>query len=209
MTEKTANVPAQIRQNDREVRKALHNKVLKAHRYDGDTLIIDELGLRHGTCRVDVAVVNGRLHGYEIKSDSDTLERLPQQIAVYGEIFDRVTLIVGEKHAEKSITQIPSWWGVKVATTGPNGTKFEHYRRESNNRDINPLALAELLWRPEVVSILQGLGAPAPILKKPRAVLYAYLAESVELNELRRLVRTTLKARTDWRGQRPPSLDAG
>jgi hypothetical protein len=53
---------------DRDVREALHRKVLKEHHGDADTLVLDELGLRHGTCRVDIAVVNGYLHGYEIKS---------------------------------------------------------------------------------------------------------------------------------------------
>ncbi|WP_283807951.1 DUF2130 domain-containing protein [Bradyrhizobium macuxiense] len=58
---------------DRDVRQALHRKVLKERHGDADTLVLDELGLRHGTCRVDIAVVNGYLHDYEIKSDADTL----------------------------------------------------------------------------------------------------------------------------------------
>lgn len=69
---------------DRDVRQALHRKVLKEHHGDADTLVLDELGLRHGTCRVDIAVVNGYLHGYEIKSDSDTLERLPARSPLMG-----------------------------------------------------------------------------------------------------------------------------
>jgi hypothetical protein len=64
---------------DRDVRQALHRKVLKEHHGDANTLVVDELGLRHGTCRVDIAVVNGFIHGYEIKSDADTLERLPRR----------------------------------------------------------------------------------------------------------------------------------
>lgn len=92
---------------DRDVRQALHRKVLKEHHGDADTLVLDELGLRHGTCRVDIAVVNGYLHGYEIKSDSDTLERLPAQIATYGLVLDRATLVVGERHLEKAKPLIP------------------------------------------------------------------------------------------------------
>ena len=39
-----------------------------------DYRIIEELAVCDGEARVDVAVANGRLCGYEIKSDADTLE---------------------------------------------------------------------------------------------------------------------------------------
>ncbi len=195
---------------DRDVRQALHRKVLKEHHGDAHTLVLDELGLRHGTCRVDIAVVNGYLHGYEIKSDSDTLERLPAQIATYGLVLDRATLVVGERHLEKAKPLIPQWWGIKVVTAGPRGgISFETAQAFAQNPTIDPLALAELLWRPEVVEILQERGAPPALLRKPRGVLYKYLAETVDLQELRPLIRQRLKARARWRGHRPPSSDAG
>lgn len=195
---------------DREVRQALHAKVLKEHHGDTNTLVLDELGLRHGTCRVDIAVVNGYLHGYEIKSDADTLDRLPGQVAVYDAVLDRSTLVVGERHVEKAKGKIPDWWGIKVVTAGPRGgIAFNTVRQPKLNLAIDAVALAELLWRPEAVDILQELGTPPATLRKPRAALYRYLAEVVELNELRKLIRQRLKARANWRGQRPPSSDAG
>ena len=105
--------------HDRELREALHHKLLKEHHGDTNTLVLDELGLRHGTCRVDIAVVNGYLHGYEIKSDADTLQRLPGQVSLYCAVLDRATLVVGEKHAEKAKAHLPDWWGVEVASTPP------------------------------------------------------------------------------------------
>lgn len=193
--------------NDRDVRQALHWQVLQEHRREGDTLVLHELGLRHGTCRVDIAVVNGFLHGFEIKSDADTLDRLDQQAHIYSQVFDRVTLIVGEKHGGKAIDIIPAWWGVKIAAARDGKIEFRHERPFRNNPKVDPIAVAELLWRPEVVTILRALGVPEKQLKLPRAKLYALLAESVDLSELRRLARVTLKARTTWRGQRPPSSD--
>jgi hypothetical protein len=165
--------------------------------------------LRHGTCRVDIAVVNGFLHGYEIKSDADTLERLPGQVSVYGAVLDRATLVVGEKHAAKARTYLPSWWGVKVAISGPRGgIAFDSVQAVGNNPTVQPVAVAELLWRPEAVEILRNLGTPEPLLRKPRAFLYRYLAELIELERLRGLVRQALKSRARWRGQRPPSSSA-
>jgi hypothetical protein len=195
---------------DRDIREALHRKVLKEHHGDTNTLVLNELGLRHGACRVDIAVVNGYLHGYEIKSDADTLDRLPAQVTAYGAVLDRASLVVGEKYAEKAKAFLPDWWGIRVATVGPRGAiNFDTVQPIKTNPFIDPVALAELLWRPEAVEILRELGTPEPMLRKPRAVLYRHLAEVVELKELRDLVRKTLKARVRWRGQRPPLSDAG
>lgn len=193
---------------DRDVRRALHRKVLSDHHGDANTLVLDELGLRHGTCRVDIAVVNGYLHGFEIKSDADTLDRLPSQVATYNAVLDRATLVVGEKHVEKAKTKIPDWWGIKVAIAGPRGgITFDSVRQPKLNTTIDAVALAELLWRPEVIDILSTRGLSTSMLRKPRAVLYQYLAEELELNELRELIRRRLKARVRWRGHRPPSSD--
>jgi hypothetical protein len=194
---------------DRDVRDALHSKVLKDHHGDPDTLVLDELGLRHGTCRVDVAVVNGYLHGFEIKSDADTLERLSGQVAIYNAVLDQATLVVGERHVEKAKPKLPQWWGIKVATAkGDHGIEFEDLRSPELNADIDAVALAELLWRPEAAEILRERGAPERLLKRPRAALYGYMAETIELSELRGLIRQRLKSRARWRGQRPPSTDA-
>ena len=59
---------------DVDVRRAVHNKILRHHHGQDDTLVLDELGLLGGDTRVDIAVVNGKIHGYELKSDRDTLE---------------------------------------------------------------------------------------------------------------------------------------
>jgi hypothetical protein len=193
---------------DRDVRQALHRKVLREHHGDANTLVLDELGLRHGTCRVDIAVVNGYLHGYEIKSDADTLERLPSQVEIYGSVLDYATLVVGERHLAKAKPLVPEWWGIKVVTAGPRGgITFSNEQRFQTNPSIDPLALAELLWRPEAVKTLHERKAPSQLLKKPRGVLYRYLADTVPLSELRGIIRQQLKARERWRGHRPPSSD--
>jgi len=187
---------------DRDIRRALHETVFSAHRGDPDTLVLNELGLRHGECRVDIAVINGMLHGFEIKSDSDTLERLPSQVVVYSAVLDRATLVVGEKHTSKAITKLPSWWGVNVVyDDGFGNPKFECFRAEQPNPGINPVALAELLWRGEAVEVLDLLGAPAAVLRQPRGKLYRYLAEAVETTVLGDIVRRRLKARAGWRCQ--------
>lgn len=191
---------------DMDVRKALKREVLKQHERDVDTLVLHELGLRHGAARVDVAVVNGALHGYEIKSDADTLERLPTQIATYGLVLDKATLVVGERHAQKAMALLPDWWGVKIATRGPRGgISLHEEKRARTNPSVDPVAVAELLWSNEVREILRGFGFIEKELRKPRAYLYRELAAAMELDELRDMTRRVLKGREKWRCQPQPA----
>ncbi len=195
---------------DRDVRRALHDKVLMDHHYDSKALVLDEFGLRHGKCRVDIVVVNSFLHGYEIKSDADTLARLPKQASIYSLVFDRVTLVVGNSHLEKVNNIIPDWWGIKTVTKGSRGSiNFETFRPVNMNPSIDPIALAELLWRPEAIKILQDHGISGKALRKPRAHLYQNISEIFTLTELRQIVRHRLKARENWRGHLPLSSNAG
>jgi hypothetical protein len=195
---------------DRDVRLVLHRKLDAAHRGDSDTRILHELGLRHGTCRVDVAVVNGSLHGYEIKSDSDTLDRLPGQVETYAAVLDFATLVVGERHAVHARKQLPKWWGVEVASLNATGEVSLHVHRQPRlNPKINPIALAELLWRSEAIELLAGQGLPSKMLRMPRAVLYRELVLRFPLDELREAVRSRLKMRIAWRDRTLPSLNGG
>src|SRR5688572_30584359 len=98
---------------DRDIRTSLHQQLERAHRhYADETLFIDELGLCQGNARIDLAVVNGSLSGYEIKSECDTLQRLPHQIEVYSRALDYITIVASETHIDKIIVLIPEWWGV-------------------------------------------------------------------------------------------------
>lgn len=190
---------------DRDIRNSLKKERFKEHFDDPDTIIVDELGLRHGVSRVDIAVVNGFLHGYEIKSNSDTLFRLSNQVSIYSKVLDYATIVVGEKHTSKVKDQIPEWWGIQVVCSSESGKiEFKDERIYENNPEIDPIALAELLWRPEVVEILKARNVPGKTLRKPRAYLYRFLSEMVTLKELRDLVRQQLKLREGWRGLKPP-----
>jgi hypothetical protein len=41
---------------------------------------------------------NGFVHGFEIKSATDTLARLPQQLMFYEECLEKLTIVCAEKH---------------------------------------------------------------------------------------------------------------
>jgi hypothetical protein len=189
---------------DSDLRAALLRRLARRHSSDAGALILQELGLRHGAARIDVAVVNGILHGYELKSDSDSLERLARQALVYGSVLDRVTLVVGRRHVEEAVGMVPAWWGVQVAEMGPRGgVLFSSVRRARNNPSQDIVAVAKLLWREEALELLQQLGAAKGFRSKPRAAIYTRLAEVVDPDQIRSRVRDRLRGRTDWRSGGP------
>ena len=185
---------------DSDVRNAAYGRLLSHARTCPDTLVIDELGLDHGSCRVDIAVINGHIRGLEIKAEADTLDRLPHQVAAYGEVVDKASLIVAPRHLGAAMTIIPDWWGVVVVDRGRHsGVNFKRIRPERINRSVEPLILARLLWRPEVQAILRALDVPERDLRAPRELLYQRLVRELPLRKLARAVRETLKSRLDWR----------
>jgi hypothetical protein len=186
--------------NDAEIRQNFHRKILRRQHIRNDTLVIDELGLNHGRCRADIAVVNGHLVGYEIKSNSDSLRRLREQVKAYSAIFDRAFIVVGDRHIDKIQNSIPEWWGVIISSRGPKGAiNFNMTRRAQMNRSIDPESVARLLWRNEAIEILHQKKLTPRMLRQPRAVLYKYLAELLNICELRKDIRKYLQKRRNWR----------
>jgi hypothetical protein len=191
--------------NDKRIRKNFHVKMLRKHHADHDTIIVDELGLKHGKCRADIAVINKHLIGYEIKSDEDSLYRFDQQIEIYNTVFDRATVIVGTKYADEVKSHVPDWWGIIASYQGyENEIAFETVRPARMNRGIDLLSVAQLLWRNEAISILSDFGVSKTNLQKKRLFLYQHLIELISPVELRRIVRDCLKKRRNWRCHKLP-----
>ena len=194
--------PSTMRQtNDAMIRETLINRLQREYATNSDYRIIPELGLWHGAARIDVAVVNGILHGFEIKSDRDTLIRLPEQMEAYNSIFDRVTLVVGSSHLVDVFKRVPEWWGIETAHVSAGGlVSFNIIRDPRNNPKQDDVSIARLLWRHEALEKLESLGKADGIRSKPREVVYRRLAESLELKLLKKYVWDVLQSpRQGWR----------
>ncbi|MBG2839205.1 MULTISPECIES: sce7726 family protein [Proteus] len=185
---------------DQDIRCAVHHKLLKDSHLDPNCLIVDEFSISLGASRADIAVINGIIHGYELKSESDSLDRLPFQIQHYSSVMDKVTLVVAEKHLLGALKLIPDWWGVKTVSVGAKGAiHIKHLRSERLNRQHNSLILAQLLWKDECIDILQRWGCSKGYKSKPRFELWNIVAEKIPISDLRFEIRNALKKRVDWK----------
>lgn len=189
---------------DSEIRVALRDKLYSIHSDEPDTAIVDELSLSQGDARVDLAVVNGSFSGYEIKSDRDTLIRLPHQLAVYELCFNTITIVAGSSHMAACRDRVPGWWGIWEAVRQPDAIiALEERRQPVNNDRISPQEVVKLLWRSEVLEALTELGVEVRA-KATRRELWETLVASLSPKDLFRTVRDRLRARGDWRSGPTP-----
>jgi hypothetical protein len=186
--------------NDVEIRQNFHRKMLRRQHAHKDMLVIDELGLNHGQCRADIAVVNGHLVGYEIKSDKDSLRRLKVQVKAYNAIFDRISIIVGDRHIKSIQNHVPEWWGIIISYKGSRGAiNFSIIRKAQSNKNVDPTFVVRLLWRNEAAEILRQKKLQHRVLRQPRAILYEHLVDKLNIYEIRKYVKEYFKKRKNWR----------
>ncbi len=188
------------------MRSALRAQLERDYGDDG-SLILNELGLLEGATRVDVAVINGELSGYEIKSAADTLKRLSHQQKLYSQVLDRAWLVSTPGRVEMLKRELPEWWGLIAASGDPVALTI--VREASLNKDPDPLAIAQLLWRDEALGLLSAVGADKGVRSKPRRVLWALLTRAYDLDTLRAAVREALRNRPNWRAGRQRSRRGG
>jgi hypothetical protein len=186
--------------NDPIIRKAFHASVLKAAHKDASTIVIDELGLKNGDIRADIAVLNGKMIGYEIKGEKDSLVRLVPQIAAYSEVFEQAYIISAEKHLKKVKQIIPEWWGIyKITADNFGAPHFELEQKAESNPIRDNYGIAQLLWKMEVSDILAKRYGVKIKQKYTRQYLYSLLAENSQTPQLANLVLQYLKQREGWR----------
>lgn len=188
---------------DADIRAVLRENLKRAHERE-DALIIEELGLCTGNARVDVAVINNALAGYEIKSDRDTLIRLPNQIEIYSRVFDYVTVVACAAHVKKIASLAPDWFGITEAFAEGEAVALKTVRPGRSNPSVDAYSLVQLLWRDEALKLLTEFGIERGVKSKPRAEVWKRLAGARPVEELGRIVRHQLRTRKDWRDVQQP-----
>lgn len=186
--------------NDGSIRAILKQNLNKAFSHQTGAMIVEELGLRHGVARIDVAVIDSKLRGFEIKSDRDSLDRLTHQMQVYNAVLDRITLVSGHRLLDRVFTRVPIWWGIQLAEVGVDGiVRLADIREAQDNPLRDVLAVTKLLWKDEALLLLQEIHAADGLLYKPRAIIYQQLAQKADPVWLCGRIRQQLRCRKEWR----------
>ena len=174
-----------------EIRDALTTTLIASGERPG--IVVHELGLRKGRCRADVAVIAAKLHGYEVKSDRDGWTHIENQVRTYGEMFDRATLVAGERIAARAAARIPARWGLWTARGWP--VEFTVVREAQDKTEPNARAMAEHLWRAEALELAATHGIDRGIRSKPRDAIWERLAKRLPFETIHEAVRNALRGR--------------
>ena len=170
--------------NDPEIRTLLYPLLLGG-------VHINELPT--GTTRADVVHVTEHfMHGYEVKGDGDTLQRVANQLRCYGEVYDFVTFIVTEKHLPKLLPLLPKWVGVLVASA----EGLRPHRAAVYNATVERAPLAKLLLLEDVKQFLLARGlAGVSTLRSKEVSQFLRTTQLIPLSNLAQYVRERLMAR--------------
>ena len=186
---------------EHDVRKLLYCTEIKERiKQSKKARVIDEFQILRGQGRIDVAFVDEALHGYEIKSATDNLERLPAQQAIYGKVFERMTLVADERHVEEAIKIVPQNWGLIVVGIKESKPYASTLWPAMLNYNLDKLALAQLLWREEAIELMEYFDLIRGFRTANRKKMWNHISDSLTMEQLKTFVCFKLRTRKDWRG---------
>ncbi len=178
---------------DPDIRSVLMRELNQRFSDPSHDLILEEFGCKGA--RIDIAVVNGALHGFEIKSDSDSVVRLTGQVEQYSRIFDFVTLICGKKLISASRNIIPKWWGIKLAEMENGVVRITEVRGPKQNTSQDRAALARMLWKDEALRCLRRNGHRSVTSKNSAEEIWSEAAKHLQVKTLADEARCAIRAR--------------
>lgn len=153
---------------DKEIREPLFDYL--DERY-GKVRTIEEKIIKNSRADV-IAVVEGELIGFEIKSDSDTYTRLKTQIKDYELFCDKCYIVVGEKHIQVE-SHVPDHWGI-IFVNEENVIVERDAEKSPRVKIFNQL---DLLWRSELAAIQEKEGIPK-LASTKRRLIYERLIDT-------------------------------
>jgi len=183
----------QLVTRDSDIRRVLLADLVDRYNDPEHDLIVEEFGCN--SARADVAVINGSLHAFEIKSDSDSLDRLPSQIEAYQGVFEYVTLVCGRRLLERARIKVPDWWGLQRALYKSGHVVLRNIRAPKPNPSQDALALAGMLWKVEGLACLRKHGHKVVTSRNTAEEVSNAVAECITVPILTAEVRQAIKAR--------------
>lgn len=126
---------------------------------------------RVGSCKADVAILNGTSTVYEIKSERDSLVRIHDQVSWYGRFFAHVNVITGENHIKSVLATVPEDVGVLLLTE-----RFQIATIRKSNYSperISQEVIFDAIRRDEAKKILKKYGVEIPAV--PNTLMYSSL----------------------------------
>ena len=155
--------------NEYIYKNALAHKILLGKHSLQTAAMLTEF--RVGSCKADIAILNGTSTVYEIKSERDSLVRIQDQVSWYGRFFAHVNVITGENHIKNVFEAVPDDVGVLLLTDRfqISTIRKSQYSPERISQDV----IFNAIRRDEAKKILKNNGVELP--KLPNTLMHTSL----------------------------------
>ncbi len=158
-----------------------------------NAVLVNEMVVANWSRRADLAVANGKLHAFEIKSDLDTLRRLKPQVETYLCNFDKVTVVTTSRFLNAVKAMVPPEVEIWVAEKNCQSINISVARRGRTIEIKNRRNLCGFLHKPEMVALLRSCEIKSN-LDMPREELIKMI-DLVHVKKIRKYVLSAIKAR--------------
>jgi len=145
-----------------------HNILLGRHSLSTASMLTE---FRVGSCKADLAILNGTATVYEIKSDRDSLTRLANQIKNYRRVFAKIYVIASEAFVQEIVSSTSSDIGVMSLV---RWNRIQTVREAVDRPDlVSPETIFDSLRLAEAREILRDLKIFVPDV--PNTLLYGVM----------------------------------
>ena len=174
-----------------EIKSVLIDRLFAKNEVCSDAVLISEMVVDSWARRADVVLANGKLSAFEIKSDFDTLTRLPGQLESYRALFERVVVVITPRFLEKVEEIAPEGVGIWVVEgDGPDSIRE---KRRARTFDLSPDSAITMMTVTDLRRLLSANGI-AGAARAPRRELEE-LARKLTKKDLGVAARDSVKRR--------------
>lgn len=179
--------------NDPTIRKKLKS-YLKALPVK-PRVILDELHVHKGNAIADVVAVYNEPHCFEIKGETDNVNRLIRQGKFYDLVFKKISLVTTENHLKKALNVIPIHWGILIVSDNEGIVRLSNYRKANSNPFfVKEIALLTL-WKQEMLDVSSNNDIKLPK-KMNKQELINEIASNLTLKKVNTEIANSLFNRT-------------
>lgn len=140
-----------------EIKAMVLNRLLGEGKISSSSLIFNEMSLARKARRIDLGYLSDQeMVAIEVKSERDTLNRLPGQLEVYLRYFDRVILVVAPKFIKPVLAAVSPT--VEIWEVVDNAVRTVRRGRKVN--DIRKEFYLDLMTKREVGFLAKKLNIP-------------------------------------------------
>jgi len=158
-----------------------------------DATIINEMVVANWSRRADLAIANGSLQAFEIKSDFDSLKRLDGQLETFNSRFEKVTIVCATKFTCEVSKRVSSDVGVVEFQSDNSGVRFKIIKKGRVCSRLNKGVYLDFLLKSELKDLLNQYGITFS--NDSHRDYLEVLASRLALNKIRNFVITSIKNR--------------